>query len=62
MAWSHSSDGKFSVKSGYHCWYNSIISCTTQRDGWQQLWTLDIPWKVKVFLWRFGQNNIHVRN
>lgn len=31
-------------------------------EGWKQLWRLDVPNKVKIFLWRLCRNNISVRN
>lgn len=30
--------------------------------GWNKLWRLNIPHKMKIFLWRFCRNNIPVRN
>lgn len=37
---------------------NNVV---TQASGWSKLWRLDIPHKLKVFLWRFCRNNVPVR-
>lgn len=61
-AWLHSVDGKYSVKTGYKFWQNSMAANNTQGSGWSQLRKLEVPQKVKIFLWRFCRNNIPVRN
>lgn len=62
MAWVHSVDGVYSVKSGYQFWQNTTGFMLHSEAGWNQLWKLEVPHKIKVFLWRFGRNNIPVRN
>ncbi|KAL8133871.1 hypothetical protein AgCh_009077 [Apium graveolens] len=64
MAWFHSSSGHYTVKSGYQRWHlNHIGDLGLQQSrGWDMIWRLDIPHKIKIFLWRFCLNNIPVRN
>lgn len=62
VAWTISVDGKYFVKSGYHFWLNNSSSNRNRRIGWSELWKPEVPHKVKVFLWRFGRNNVPVRN
>lgn len=44
--------------------YKNNISSTTvfQSEGWNKIWRLNIPHKIRVFLWRLCRNNIPVRN
>lgn len=64
IAWTKSVDGKYTVKSGYQHWCDTNMSNTTvvQSSGWSKLWRLNVPHKVKTFLWRFCRNNVPVRN
>lgn len=64
IAWPRASDGNYSVKTGYQHWCeNNLHSATIRQvNGWSKLWRLNVPHKVKVFLWRFCRNNIPVRN
>lgn len=32
-----------------------------QHEGWKKLWKLNIPHKVKIFLWRFCRNTMPIR-
>lgn len=52
IAWSHSRNGHYDVKSGYKFWYNQVTSnaIVPQKEGWNRLWRLAIPHKIKVFL------------
>lgn len=64
LAWVPTKDGKFSVKSGYHFWQSTNNNAAThvlQSNGWQRLWNLNLPHKLKIFLWRFCRNTIPVR-
>ncbi|KAH7544499.1 hypothetical protein JRO89_XS15G0175400 [Xanthoceras sorbifolium] len=68
LMWHHSKDGKYSVKSGY--WLASSLA----RDGtsssspsagsswWKFLWGLNIPAKVRMFVWRACRNLLHTRS
>lgn len=64
IAWVHSSNGQYSVKSGYQFWLSNQTSITDvqQSDGWGRLWRLCVPHKVRVLLWRICRNTVPVRN
>lgn len=64
VAWSFSTDGKYSVESGYKFWQERYTDCTRviQSSGWKKNWTTDLPHKIRLFLWRFCRNNVPVRN
>lgn len=64
LAWTASTDGCYSVKSGYNYWQSasSPVSQVQQSNGWNRLWRLSLPPKVKIFLWRFCKNTIPVRD
>lgn len=64
IVWVHSSNGQYSVKSGYHIWHKHHMSnaAIKQSKGWAKIWRLCIPHKMKVLLWRFCRNNVPVRN
>lgn len=64
IAWRFTNDGKYSVKSGYKYWHDHYCECSRQQSsqGWGKLWRLDIPQKIRVFLWRICRNNVPVRN
>lgn len=51
------------MKSGYQFWVNSTLGSNSvpEEKGWNKLWNLRLPHKVRTFLWRFCQNNVPVR-
>ncbi|XP_050211971.1 uncharacterized protein LOC126662130 [Mercurialis annua] len=58
LIWHHTRDGNYTVKSGYHIAHNkglreyqSTIPHLSKPD-WKLLWGLQIPNKIKVFIWR----------
>lgn len=59
----HSNNGKYRVKSGYYQWCQSqsAIDGVQQSKGWIKIWKLEVPHKIKVFLWRFCRNTLPVR-
>ncbi|KAL8111232.1 hypothetical protein AgCh_019083 [Apium graveolens] len=64
VAWCHSSDGKYTVKTGYQWWHKNHVGelGLQQSKGWSNIWRLNVPHKIKIFLWRFCRNNVPVRN
>lgn len=64
IAWAFSSDGKYSVKSGYKYWQEQFAENIDiiSSDGWSRIWRVDVPHKIRIFLWRFCRNNVPVRN
>lgn len=63
IAWAFSPDGKYSVKSGYKYWHDRFSDCKHEvsSQGWAKLWKLEVPHKIRVFLWKICRNNIPVR-
>lgn len=64
IAWSITKDGQYDVKTGYRFWYenNIVTAVSSQSSGWSRIWRLILPHKMKIFLRRFCQNNLPVRN
>lgn len=52
----------YSVKTGYQVWLNYTRINLPHNTGWNKIWKVDFPHKVRIFLWRSGRNNIPVRN
>nr|DAD30368.1 TPA_asm: hypothetical protein HUJ06_009219 [Nelumbo nucifera] len=54
LIWHFSPNGVYSVKSGYRVArdLNTTISQAVISSGWDKLWKLPIPPKVKSFVWR----------
>lgn len=63
VAWTHSKNGKCTVKSGYFQWcqHHLAVNEVQQSRGWSVIWKLEVP-QTKVFLWRFCRNTLQVRN
>ncbi|XP_074377272.1 uncharacterized protein LOC141718788 [Apium graveolens] len=40
---------------------NIGVGLVTQSSGWSKLWKIDLPHKIKLFLWRFCRNNVPVK-
>lgn len=64
LAWSRTTNGKYTVKTGYQLWHAQNVGAGTvaQSNGWKRLWKLDVPHKIRVFLWRFCRNNVPVKS
>ncbi|XP_058181170.1 uncharacterized protein LOC131299601 [Rhododendron vialii] len=77
--WHYTSNGSFSVKYAYHLAMNSIFLRYSRERGesssgdalnplWKSLWSVPIPNKIKMFMWRCSHNaiavmyNLHRRN
>ncbi|KAL5733341.1 hypothetical protein ACOSQ2_033033 [Xanthoceras sorbifolium] len=68
LLWHYSKDGKYSVKSGY--WLASSLaqdgasssSSSAGSSWWKFLWGLNIPAKVRMFVWRACRNLLPTRS
>ena len=68
VAWHLTKTGIFSVRSAYYKQWedsyvdknsnNAAISSSTNHPVWKRLWSLKVPSKVKIFLWRCLHNAI----
>jgi hypothetical protein len=73
IAWHYDSKGVFSVKSAYQLAVSirdvkanrnagtSTAAIQTPGKEWNNIWNLDVPGKVKIFLWRFAHNSLPMR-
>lgn len=60
LVWHYSNDGRYSVRSCYHMEGSSGQASGSSRDGmsgepainWQVIWSLNLPPKIRVFMWR----------
>lgn len=67
VAWTASSTGGYTVKTGYQYWSTQNTNVANNMDSdnsscWNRIWKLRLPHKMRTFIWRFCNNNIHVRN
>ncbi|XP_074348373.1 uncharacterized protein LOC141687107 [Apium graveolens] len=64
IAWHSSNTGMYTVKTGYQFWLsqNNVESPTLNAKSWNSIWKLQVPYKVRTFIWRFCNNSIPVRN
>ncbi|KAL5779613.1 hypothetical protein ACOSQ2_010350 [Xanthoceras sorbifolium] len=68
LMWHHSKDGMYSVKSGY--WLAASLardeasssSPSAGSSWWKFLWSLNIPAKVRMFVWRACRNLLPTRS
>jgi ribonuclease HI len=68
--WPHVPSGEFTVKSGYHVLKSLNVvrspdpSTSVSIDDiiWKELWGLNIPQKVKLFLWKACHNLLPVKD
>lgn len=63
IAWMGSCNGEYTVKSGYRYWASQSTSTASVNvsKGWNKIWQVQLPHKVRTFLWRFCKNTIPVR-
>ena len=49
IAWSHSHNGQYTVKSGYQYWHknHSIATGVQASNGWSKIWSLQIPHRMR---------------
>lgn len=61
VAWQHTKDGVFTVRSAYHAqWGHKLArrfqgfrpNCSAESKVWGLLWNLELPEKIKIFGWR----------
>jgi ribonuclease HI len=62
VAWSHTKHGQYTVRSGYHMqWKHQFGPNSSQLTApnvsatnpvWKSVWSLQVPSKVKIFIWR----------
>nr|POF07997.1 putative ribonuclease h protein [Quercus suber] len=65
LVWPHSRTSMYQVRSGYHLLcesHGTEVASSSNTDGqrkfWNSLWKLNIPNKVKLFLWRACTDSI----
>lgn len=48
----------------FNFWHNRNVddSFCPRSGGWNRLWRMNVPHKLKVLLWRFCRNNLPIRN
>lgn len=61
LLWAYDKHGKYSVKSGYQVALRLKLpdypsSSKANPSEWHAIWKLDLPEKVKIFMWRAAQN------
>lgn len=63
IVWAHSNTGLYSAKYGYRYWLNqhSTPTVSSHYPGWKKLWSLFLPNKIKIFIWRFCRDTIPTR-
>lgn len=59
--WHFDKKGIYTVKSGYQIALNLKFSepptaSTSGPHGWHKVWRLNIPKKIKIFVWRAAKN------
>ncbi|KAK6136178.1 hypothetical protein DH2020_030069 [Rehmannia glutinosa] len=68
IAWHYSANGKYSVKSGYRVALSlsaQTLNCPGQSGSpsplWKWIWNLEVPPKVRVFMWKTAHGRLPVR-
>ena len=63
LIWHYDKRGRYTVKSGYHIARKlSMQVLNEQRDeGWNIIWDLDIPPRIKLLLWRASKECLSTR-
>lgn len=61
VIWKHSRDDEFTIKSAYGLLANShAIPSSHTPLPWKRIWSLPIPNKIKVFIWRAAHEALAV--
>ncbi|KAH9781318.1 putative non-LTR reverse transcriptase [Citrus sinensis] len=61
VLWHYDKRGEYSVKSGYQLalrmkFPNAPSSLESMSQYWSALWSLELPEKIKIFMWRASNN------
>ena len=61
MIWHHDKKGQYTVRSGYQAAlglkFGEIpTSSIGGSHGWSMIWNLNLPGKIKIFIWRATKN------
>lgn len=68
-AWNYTKDGKFTVQSAYHLGVSirnaskTLAQCSNpvaNHKSWVELWSTDVPNKIKIHAWRLIRNGLAV--
>ena len=69
LVWGATKDGRYTVRSGYHFLLNEChqnepgpSDSTKMTQLWNALWSLHIPAKTRLFLWRACHNSLPTRS
>lgn len=64
IAWHYLNTGMYTVKTAYQFWLsqNNFASSILNTRSWNSIWKLQVPHKVRTFVWRFCNNSVPVRN
>ncbi|TXG52844.1 hypothetical protein EZV62_022013 [Acer yangbiense] len=57
LCWHYTQDGEYTIKSGYTIgldmeWPAASSSSLGSGFDWSRIWTLKLPQKIKIFMWR----------
>lgn len=58
IIWFHDPRGIYTTKSGYSWLVLKKVGCGPHRIFWRLIWKLNIPPKLKVFVWRIWHNHL----
>lgn len=71
LVWTGNQAGKYSVKSGYHCikrtmeQHNANQATTSFQPPpslWTNIWKLNTPPKIRIFMWNLCQNALPTKD
>lgn len=61
LCWTLESKGAFTVKSAYKASLSHLPTHSTPLVDWKKIWKLNAPQRIKMFLWRLGNNVLPTR-
>ncbi|CAL1382865.1 unnamed protein product [Linum trigynum] len=58
LVWHNSKSGNYTVREGFKSWLadflrQEVVETQGEAEVWRQIWKLNIPPKIRHFLWRF---------